>query len=317
MTSQEAYDEAMPRLAEWWSELNPTDQDPQTYVMAAGLIVLENLRQWFPLPKEQYITPGNRLRSSGRRVQNILGKHGEQRSFTSEAGRTTSSAVPAAERLAETMNSVEAIGRLTDTQREELINQLQDWLVAHVREYFERQKIAVEIDLTKPGPQIITDIIGAAGSKAGAVAQHLVGAKLAVRYPNNEIENFSYTTADRQLGRPGDFFVGNTAFHVTMAPMPQVIARCEENLRNGHRVALLVPDSRVQAAWQMAEEAGLDARIWVVSIQSFVGQNIEEIGGFRRDELATGFKTLLEAYNERVAEAESDRSLMIDIPANL
>ena len=67
----------------------------------------------------------------------------------------------------------------------------------------------------------------------------------------------------------------------------------------------------------MAEADDLDARVWVAAIESFVGRNIEEIGGFGRYGLARGFRTLLETYNGRVAEVESDRSLMIDIPANL
>lgn len=317
MTSESTYGEAMPSLEGWWAELNPPGQDPQTYAMSAGLIVLEGMRQSFPLTRDHYVTGGNRLRSSGSRIQNILAKHGEERSFTREGGRTTSGAVPAAESLAERLNAVEAIGDLTEEQREELAHRMQAWLVAHVRDYFERQQIAVEIDLVKPGPHIVADIIRAAGAKAGAVAQHLVGAKLSLRYPKCEIANFSYTTADRQLGRAGDFFVGNTTFHVTVAPMPQVIEKCAENLRGGHRVVLLVPGSRVQAASQMAEADDLDARVWVAAIESFVGQNIEEIGGFGRDGLARGFRALLETYNGRVAEVESDRSLMIDIPANL
>ena len=317
MTNQETYDEAMLRLNDWWWELSPEGQEPRTYVMAAGLIVLESIRESFPLDRDRYVTSRNRLRSSGSRIQSILRRHGEERNFTSEGGRTTSGAIPAAERLAEALNELDPIGTLTEAQRHDLVHQMQGWIVDHVKAYFERQQIAVEIDLTKPGPQIVSDIITAAGQKAGAVAQHLIGAKLAIRYPDDDIDNFSYTTADRQLGRPGDFFVGDTAFHVTMAPMPQVIERCEANLRNGHRAALLVPGSRLQAALQMAEAAGLDTRIWVAAIESVVGQNIEEIGRFGRDDLAAGFKTLLETYNQRVAEVESDRSLMIEIPANL
>jgi hypothetical protein len=52
-----------------------------------------------------------------------------------------------------------------------------------VKEYFNRQEIEVEISLDKPGSQIVADILEAAGVKgqAGAVAQHLAGAKLSLR----------------------------------------------------------------------------------------------------------------------------------------
>ena len=81
---------------------------------------------------------------------------------------------------------------------------MQAWLVAHVREYFERQQIAVEIDLAKPGPHIVADIIRAAGAKAGAVAQHLVGAKLVRTLPgvrNRQLFLHYGRPSTRQSGR--------------------------------------------------------------------------------------------------------------------
>ena len=173
------------------------------------------------------------------------------------------------------------------------------------------------MNLNKPSPQIVADILIAAGSKAGAVAQHLVGAKLAVRLPTLEIVNVSYTTADQQLGRPGDFVVGDTAFHVTVSPMPPVLDKCKENLRNGFRSTLLVPESRLQAARQMAEAIEVEDRVGIVAIESFVGQNIEELAGFGSANLAAGFRALLAKYNERVEKVEADRSLLIRLPTNL
>ena len=120
------------------------------------------------------------------------------------------------------------------------------------------------MSLNKSSSQIVADILEAAGSRAGAVAQHLVGAKLAVRYPDLEIENFSYTTADQQLGRPGDFVVGDTVFHVTVAPMPPVVDKCEQNLRDGYRSMLLVVDSRLQAARQMMVAVDVQDRVGIL-----------------------------------------------------
>lgn len=157
----------------------------------------------------------------------------------------------------------------------------------------------------------------AAAGKAGAVAQHLVGAKLAVRFPDQRIENHSHTTADQQLGRPGDFVVGDTVFHVTMAPMPPVLEKCRKNVRDEFRPLLVVPDGKLQAAREMAETVGLEGAVGIMALESFVGQNLEELSGFKQASLASGFRTLLEAYNTRVQEAESDRSLLIEIPSNL
>ena len=71
--------------------------------------------------------------------------------------------------------------------------------------------------------------------------------------------------------------VGDTVFHVTVSPMPPVLEKCEENLRNGYRCTLLVLDSRLQAARQMAEAIDMQDRVGIFAIESFVGQNIEEL----------------------------------------
>ena len=318
MTNQQAYEEALGALRQWFDSHRPSpNEEPNTYVMCAGLAVLERMRRAYPLHRTDYVTPGNQVKTSGSLIQSILERNGEERRFTREGGRTTRATVPAAEGLAAGLNETAALASLSDEDRGHVIDELQVWLVERVRDYLDRQAIEVEVNLGKPAPQIVSDILEAAGTKSGAVAQHLVGAKLAVRYPELEIDNFSYTTADQQLGRPGDFVVGDTAFHVTVAPMPPVLDKCEENLRNGYRSMLLVPDSRLQAARQMAEAIGVQDRVGIVSIELFVGQNIEELGGFGRGGLAEGFRALLDKYNERVEDAEADRSLLIRLPANL
>lgn len=318
MTKHQPYDEALGTVRQWFDSHRPSpDVEPNTYVMCAGLAVLERMRMAYPLKRVDYITPGNQVRTSGTLIQSILERNGEERRFTREGGRTTRATVPAAEGLVNELNEVTALAGLPDDQRGQAIDELQAWLVERVRDYLNQQAIEVEVNLSKPSPQIVADVLEAAGSKAGAVAQHLVGAKLAIRYPYLQIENFSYTTADQQLGRPGDFVVGDTVFHVTVSPMPPVLHKCEDNLRNGYRSMLLVLDSRLQAARQMAETIGLLNRVGILAVESFVGQNIEEIGGFGKEGLAGGFRKLLDTYNERVEDAETDRSLLIRLPSNL
>jgi len=55
----------------------------------------------------------------------------------------------------------------------------------------------------------------------------------------------------------------------------------------------------------------------VVSIETFVSQNLEELSVFTTKGLVSGFRRLLETYNERVDRVETDKSMMIDIPRNL
>jgi len=148
------------------------------------------------------------------------------------------------------------------------------------------------------------------------VAQYLVGAKLALRFPDLDVPNESYSTADQQLGRAGDFVIGDTAFHVTMTPMDKVYERCRKNVEQGLRAYLLVPDDHVLSARSRAKEEA-PGGVAVESIESFVGQNVEEMATFSQAELKARLYDLLVVYNQRVQAIEVDKSLMIDIPPNL
>ena len=318
MTIPEASDESLAALIEWFDSYRPASgEDPNTYVICAGLAVLERMRSSFPLRQEDYLTPGNQVRTGGPFIQSILNRHGVDRRFTREGGRTTRATVPAARSLVSILTGMKSIAASTQGARLQIIDHLQSWLVDRVRDFFARQKIAIEVNLRKPSAQIVADIVEAAEDRGGAVAQHLVGAKLAIRFPNLEVENFSYTTADQQLGRQGDFIVGDTAFHVTVSPVPAVLEKCKDNLRSGFRTLLLVPENRLQAAQQMAESSGVQEEAGVAPIELFVGQNIEELSEFDKLKLAASFRKLLEKYNERVSQVEIDQSLMFEIPENL
>jgi hypothetical protein len=82
------------------------------------------------------------------------------------------------------------------------------------------------------------------------------------------------------------------------------------------RAYLLVPDDHVQSARLRGKEE-VQGRVAVESIESFVGQNVEEMAAFSQDDLNTKFYELLAVYNKRVDAIEIDKSAMIEIPPNL
>lgn len=320
MSKAAAREKAFAALLAWYETYRPSpDVEPDRYVVCAGLAVLERFAKKFPLDRVDYITEKNQVKTSGTLIKNILARYEEKRIYAKEGARTTRGTVPAAEAIVARLNPINEIGLLSPKDRESLTAELQCWLVGKAKEYFNRKTIDVEIRLDKPGPQIVSDVLAkaAARNQAGPVAQHLVGAKLAIRYPNLTIDNHSYTTADVQTGRGGDFRVGDTVFHVTVAPMPAVIDKCAANLQSGFRAILLVPEKQLLLARVMAENAALQDRIGVQPIETFVGQNVEEISEFVQRSLAREFRRLLETYNNRVADIETDRSLLIEIPENL
>ncbi len=61
----------------------------------------------------------------------------------------------------------------------------------------------------------------------------------------------------------------------------------------------------------------LSGQIGVESIESFVATNIEEISLFLKKKVVHGMRGLLEIYNRRVSECETDKSLLIEIPRNV
>jgi hypothetical protein len=304
---------------DWYASLRPRrGGEPPRTAIGTGLVVLDFFAEHFPLLPEHYLTAGGQVRSlNGTTVARILSRFGENRVFSREGGRTSRGARTFAESLSAKLNEVPHMGELTADERKSIAEELQRRLAERATiHYLNRSRLSVEISLTKPTADIVADILAAAAQKniAGAVAQHLVGAKLALRYPAHDIPNHSYTTADQQLGRPGDFFIGDTAMHVTVAPMEQLLERCRANLRAGHRALLIVPSGRLEATRQLAEIAGLHDRLGIADVETFVGQNVEELAGFARDGVREQIRELLRIYNERVQAVETDPGLLIEIP---
>lgn len=98
--------------------------------------------------------------------------------------------------------------------------------------------------------------------------------------------------------------------------MQPLFDKCRHNISQGFKPFLLVPDSKLIGTRQIAEQTS-EQQITVESIESFVSQNINEISNFNKDMLITSFKNLVVIYNQRVDEAETDKSLMIELPSNL
>ncbi len=220
-------------------------------------------------------------------------------------------------RLLESLKALE-LELLSPEERNEILTALQAALVERVRDSHNRQRLTFSFDPSKTTWQIVREILDSArkSGKEGPVAQYLVGANLQLRYPEIQVDNFSYSTSDAQRAKPGDFFVGDTAFHVTVAPMACVYERYRTNLSDGYRVYLIVPDRLAVGAWQNAEGVEM-GRIFVKSIESFVGGNVDEMSVFSRRDIIRQFRRLLEVYNMRVDAVETDKSMMIDLPPGL
>lgn len=321
-TMNSLVDKAIGALSGWY-ETRPRSSSggglPSKGSVAVGLVLLERLKTTYDLDLNSHLAKGGAQikGASGAAVKKILADFGEYRPFVSEGGRTNRGSPADARALLEALRHLD-LDQFTQDERSSVLRGLQSWLVDRVREFHNQERIKPVYIPSQSTRQFVAEILSLAKEKGkhGPVAQYLVGAKLALRFPEVRIRNESYSAADDPSGQPGDFVVGDTTFHVTVAPSTGHFEKCRRNLEDGRRVFLLVPESVLIGTRQNAENVE-PGRIAVESIETFIAQNIEEISIFTEDRLVNSPKSLLDTYNKRVDTVDIDKSMMIDVPRNL
>ncbi len=307
-------------LSKWYSSLETYKGGfPARGTLAGALAVTERLKQEFKLELSHHTAKGGTQikGASGSAVAKILAGMGENRKFLKEGGRTNRGLRNEIGAFLGAIKKLD-LAKLPKEKQLLALKEVQHFLLDRVREFFNRERIKFIFTTERSTANLIGDILAAsrATGKEGPVAQYLVGAKLQLRFPQLTISNESYSSADEQTGRHGDFTVQDTAFHVTVAPMAAVFEKCAANLNEGKNAFLLVPARSVEGSRQNADNMA-NGRIDVAAIESFVGFNVCEIASFGKGASAKALLKLLEIYNSRVKAVETDLSLMIDIPENL
>jgi hypothetical protein len=310
------------RLVDEWYASPDRYQDklPSKGSIIAALHVLNRLRTTFDLNISAHVAGGEAQITglSAGAQKKVLAEFGESRVLSAIGGRSNRGARGDVAKLLGAMRPLH-LESVAEPERNEVLKAMQRHLVTnYVGLYFAVKRVKATFDLNTSTWRSVHTILANAkvNGKAGPVAEHLVGAKLALRFPHREIRNKPFSTSDVQAGFSGDFEIGNTAFHVTVAPMPELLEKCKANLERGLRVYLVVPDAQVVGTRQNVELVAA-GRIAVESIESFVATNIDELSEFDGDKLKSGFRRLLETYNARADAVELDKSLLIDIPPNL
>lgn len=319
MSVQSSWSSAFYEYEQWHMEAIGQERTARLNAYFAALATLGHMQESFPIERSRLVTANNQVAGIQRYVRDAMKRYGETRRLPAELGRTTRSTVERATSLADRMNTIQQMADLTPEERSAIFSAIEDQVVLEIRKYLDQEAIRVQMDPSLPGPAIVAEILKAAANLryGGPVAQHLVGAKLAVRFPETAIESHPFTAADQQTGRRGDFQIGDSVFHVTVSVQPGHIEKCVENLRQGLKPYMLVPESWLNAVGPFFQQNGLVGKAAAQSIESFVGQNMDELGGFHAVGLRQSFKTLLEEYNRRVVAVESNRGLLIEIPDNL
>jgi hypothetical protein len=206
------------------------------------------------------------------------------------------------------------LDHLTPDQRDSILIDIIGILLAKAREWLERQHLKIVCSReAAPGSWVGEILQQAQGRSGGRVEQHLIGAKLTKAHPNAEIPIHAGTTADVQTGRSGDFQVGTTVYHVTAAPGDSVIEKCKSNYHAGFHPVLLVPAKDKVRAEMRAEDLGMYGHMTILAIEDFVAVNIIELSEGNKQKFIEVIKGMIEEYNRRIDEVETDKSLKIDV----
>jgi hypothetical protein len=186
--------------------------------------------------------------------------------------------------------------------------------------HFGAKPFKIKLDATKTLRSIVAVLIESAFSRqrkslgtmvAGAVMQHLVGAKLEIAIPNVKLDHHRFSMTDDLIGRTADFIIGNTAIDVTTTPTEKMIRKCCYNLDAGLRPLVITTQSGVGGAKAFAEIANVDDRIEFLEIEQFVVTNVYKWSSFQETKRSLIFHQIVDAYNRIIDDCEADPSLRI------
>jgi hypothetical protein len=249
----------------------------------------------------------------GAAARKILKDHGIDRILSDEGGRTSRGNMGRLRAYIEVLNDLWRQGALD-------LPGVEKFWIDRILSYFDSKPFTLKLDPSKSLQHCVRQLLvqavvrqrEAAGTMyAGAVMQHIVGAKIDLIL-NGEVEHHGFSVADAPSSRSGDFLVGDVAIHVTTAPTDALIRKCGSNLESGLRPLIITTDDGIGGAKALAKQAALEDRIDVVEIEQFLTANLYEWSDFRRERRPLAVKTLVDRYNKIVSERENDPSLRIE-----
>lgn len=280
------------------------------------LILTRNAKaKGFPLDKAEFVTArgGQVAGLGGPAVKRILNDHGVERILSTEGGRTSRGNMERMGAYIDVLNALSAQGLLN------LENAERYW-VERTQAYFDALPFTFKLDPARSLRACVRDLLAQAIARqrevkgtmyAGAVMQHLVGAKLDY-VTKGTATHHGFSVADAPSNRSGDFLIGDVAIHVTTAPGEALIRKCQGNLSLGLRPLIVTTEDGVGGAKALSKQAGMDDRLDIIEIEQFIATNVYEWSVFQRDARPTAVQDIIERYNRIVTAVESDPSLRIE-----
>jgi len=281
--------------------------------LCVALVMTQQARtKGLPLDPSQLLTDGGgQVFGLGKSaVQSILHRHGITRVLASEGGRTSRGSIGNMREYVALLNLLHAEGGAD-------LDAIEEFWIARVHEFFAAKPFRIRLDASRSLRTVVREAEERQKTTpgvyyAGAVMQHMVGAKLDCALGQGNFEHNSFSTSDQQSGRSGDFFIGDAAIHVTTSPGEAVIERCRDNLNDGFRPLLVTGQRGLTVAEGLADNAGLGDRIDIFEIEQFIALNLYELGKFAADGRRVAVSDFVNRYNEIIEDVETDPSLKIE-----
>ncbi|MGU5608922.1 DUF4928 family protein [Aeromonas hydrophila] len=284
--------------------------------LCVALVVTQHARKGLPLNPDELLTEGGgQVLGLGRgAVQAVLSRHGITRVLAAEGGRTSRGSISNMREYVAVLNGLATSGEVN-------LDAVEAFWIARVHEFFSAKPFKIRLDASRSLRTLVRDMIVQAEERqrntpgmqyAGAVLQHLVGAKLDCALGAGRFEHNSFSTSDAQSGRNGDFFIGDVAIHVTTAPSEALIGRCRDNIDDGYRPIIVTTARGMTVAEGLADNASLGERIDVFEVEQFVALNLYELGKFAAEGRRVAVGDVVTRYNEVIEEVETDPSLKIE-----
>lgn len=252
----------------------------------------------------------------GGSVKKILKEHGQSRILSEEGGRTSRGNMERMRAYVAGINSLFESGHLD-------LKGAEDFWVGRANAYFDAMPFSLKLDPSKSLRACLRHLFSQAADRqrevsgtmyVGAMMQHLVGAKLRILLGSLVVPH-GFSVADGPTNRSSDFLLGDVAIHVTTTPGEALLRKCKGNLSSGLRPLIITSEDGVGGARAFAKQTGVEERIDVIEIEQFLAANLYEHSKFSRDSRVATVGSLVEAYNDMVAECETDPSLRIELDA--
>lgn len=316
MSHEDILQEAHRRLDEWLRSCTRRSKLSRNTI-AIGIVALHHIRtaSSLPMARETVVSTGGEIRlSRGNSLRQLLEQYGIGAGYLKEV--TTRQGHQDGQRLLDALEWGGLFAGLSRLERETILDALIATLIEKARLQLQQEAVRLKIDQNLSPWIWMRQILEATRERSrGVVEQHLVGAKLEARFPQQNFPAQPAHAADAPTKRRGDFELktasGDVVIHVTSHPTSALIEKCQENLRDRLLPIIITLREKEQSAVALAEDKGVADQIAVLPIDHFVAANLIELAAERNLSFIEVFREIIEAYNRRIEAAETDLSCKI------